>query len=220
MSERRASGGGEAGRPLSPEDRQSIPVPMPSSILDVDFSAQTGSPRLDGAPSPPAQGNSPTGSSEAFHTPEGPYKNEEADEADAASSASSAADVKAFIRAEVDKAVGEELGHMHAMIISLNSRIALLESESQMARAYTPTRRDAPVPELETFKRSVAAMVHFRLERFQLRTSSQMSRLGDRVGVVEHRLGGMAHGLASLWQTLWNIAARNPGLRRGIQPAQ
>jgi hypothetical protein len=137
---------------------------------------------------------------------EGPDRNTEADEADAESSDSSAADVKAVIRAEVERAVGEEFSHLHAIIISLNSRIALLESESQMARAYTPTRspRDAPVPELETFKRLVATMVHFRLERFQTRTSSHMSRLGDRVGVVEHRLGGMAHGLANLWQTLWN----------------
>lgn len=63
----------------------------------------------------------------------------ETDEPDAESSDSSAADVKAFIQAEVERAVGEEFSHMYAMIMSLNSWAAPLQNfRAQSQREKSP----------------------------------------------------------------------------------
>ncbi|KAJ5414707.1 hypothetical protein N7509_001334 [Penicillium cosmopolitanum] len=121
---------------------------MPSPTTpDVDFSAQPGSSRPDGAPSQPAQGNSLAASSEAFYTPEGPERNMETDEPDAESSDSSAAGVKAFIQAEVERAVGEEFSHIALVQIqALINTVATQQRRIDAVDAVVHRSGSSPIP--------------------------------------------------------------------------
>jgi hypothetical protein len=142
--------------------------------------------------------------------------------ADSASCDSSASDAKAFIEAEVERALGAEFFKMRNAIIDLNSRVDLLESLPQSvripghARSSSSAFRGIPAtpmnlsmvappylpddPELlrRYIELELDKILDVRLALFETRLTSRMERL-------EYRVYNLSLTVTALWQSLWNL---------------
>ncbi|KAJ5414715.1 hypothetical protein N7509_001342 [Penicillium cosmopolitanum] len=139
-------------------------------------------------------------------------------------------EIKAFLQAEVEKAVGLEFRQMHAMIMTqINSRIELLKSDRQSGPVPTRARPKLPasysrIPPTPMNFRMVAPPSlsenpellerHFQLELHEL-ISTQVAcfetRMSSRMDRLEYRMSSISLSLSNLWQNVWNLGASMGG---------
>ncbi|CAI7599694.1 unnamed protein product [Penicillium pancosmium] len=139
-------------------------------------------------------------------------------------------EIKAFLQAEVEKAVGLEFRQMHDMIMmQINSRIELLESDRQSGPVPTRARPKLPasysrIPPTPMNFRMVAPPSlagnpellerHFQLELDELisiQVACFETRMSSRMDRLEYRMSSISLSLSNLWQNVWNLGASMGG---------